>query len=124
MDGNLTHLCTENETTDADKVTYVQEFLEHYVVHILVLLRADVIACHIDLNTALGVLKFHKRSLTHDAAAHHTAGNAYLSRLFVILKLVFDIRAESVGGVFGSGIWVDAHIAQLLQTLASANLLF
>ena len=124
MDGNLTHLRAEHETTDADEITDIQEFLEHHVVHILVLIRADVIAGNIYLYAALRVLKFYKRSFTHHAAAHHTAGNAYLSGLFVILKLVLDVCAESIGGVFSSGIWIDAHIAQLLETLASAHLLF
>ena len=124
MDGNLAHLRTEHEATDANEVTDIEQFLEHHVVHILVLIRADVIAGNINLDAALRVLKFYKRSFTHDAAAHHAAGNAYLSGLFVILKLVLDVRAESVGGVFSSGIWIDAHIAQLLETLASANLLF
>ena len=132
MDGNFAHLRAEHEAVDADEVTDIEEFLEHHVIHILVFVRADVIACDIYLDAPLGILKFDKRRLTHDAAAHHTASDDYLwlfgfGILTVfrrILEVGFDVCAKSISGVLGCGIRIDTHAAQFLQTLASANLLF
>ncbi len=124
MHRNLARLCTEHETADSDEVADVHQLLEHHIIHILILTRADVITCHIHLNTALRVLQFHKRGLAHHAAAHHTTGNAYLTRLSIVDKFGTDICAESICGILGCRIWVDAHRTQLLQALAPADFLF
>ena len=53
VNSDLTHLCAEHESLYPDKVTYVKEFLEHLVIHLLILLiGADVITGDINLNTA------------------------------------------------------------------------
>ena len=56
MNRDLTHLGTEHESLNSDKVTYVKEFLEHLVVHLLILLiGADVVTGDVDLDTACRV---------------------------------------------------------------------
>ena len=60
VNGNLAHLGAEHKALYADKVAYVKKFLEHYIVQVLVLSRAKVIAAYINLNTAFGVLKLDK----------------------------------------------------------------
>ena len=132
-------LRAEHETPDTHEVAYVEEFLEHHVVSIFVLARTDVVAGDIHLNSSFRVLNFGKASLTHHAAAHHAAGNRHLRQLvgsngflafrgvnnpLAVGHLLFDVCAESIGWILGCGIGVDAHLAQLLQTLASAYLLF
>ena len=122
VDRDLTGLCLENETTDADDITNVEQFLEDRVVHIFVLTRADVVASDIDLDTAFAVLKLHETGFAHDTAAHHTSGDDDL-RLLSLLEVLLDVGAESCYGELCSGVGVDAHLAQLLQALAAANLL-
>ena len=46
-------LCAEDVAADTYKVAQVEQFLEHLVVHVLVVLRTDVIACYIHLYATL-----------------------------------------------------------------------
>src|SRR5574344_1836132 len=45
-------------------------------------------------------------------------------RLIIVVEIVADIGRIGIGGIFCCGIGVDTHLAQFLQTFASANLLF
>ena len=74
---DLTHLGAEHEALDTDEVTYVEEFLEHHVIHLLLHglwclafwgRGLYIIATHIYLDTTFGVLYLDERCLTHDAA--------------------------------------------------------
>ena len=124
MHADLAHLCAEHHTLDTDEVANIEQALEHDVVHILVLLGADVIAGDIHLDAALRVLQLHERSLTHHAAAHQTACDRYLARLVLVLELLFYIGRKSVGHILCGRIGLDAHGTQFVQTIASDNLLF
>ena len=42
----------------------------------------------------------------------------------LVVEIVADIGRIGIGGIFCCGIGVDTHLAQFLQTFASANLLF
>ena len=53
MHTNLTRLCAKHKALHANKVAQIQQLLEHHVIQVLVLLRTDVITCHIHLNPAL-----------------------------------------------------------------------
>ena len=119
---DLAGLCLEHEAADADNVADVKQFLEDRGVHIFVLTRADVVTGDIDLDTAFAVLKLHEAGFAHDTAAHHTSGDDDL-RLLSLLEVLLDVGAESCYGELSSGVGVDAHLAQLLQALAAANLL-
>lgn len=111
VNGDFAGLCLENETTDADDITDVEQFLEGRVVHIFVLTRADVVAGDINLDTAFAVLKLHETGFAHDAAAHHTSGDDDL-RLLSFLEVLLDVCAESCYGELSGGVGVDAHLAQ------------
>ena len=87
---DLTRLCLEDETFDADEVTDVEEFLKDLVVHVLVLVGADVVTGDIHLDSALAILQLHKAGLAHDTAAHHTSGDDDLL-LLPLLEVIFDV---------------------------------
>ena len=123
MNTDLARLCAENETTNTDEVTDIEQLLEHRIVQFLVLFGADVIAGDIHLDAPFRVLQLHKRCLAHDAAAHHSSCDAHLTRLVLVLERGDDVRTERIGGELGCGIGVDAHCPKLLQTLSSAYLL-
>ena len=101
MHTDLARLGAEHKTFHTNEVTQIQQLLEHYVIQILVLLRADVIPCHIHLHPTFRVLQLHKTGLTHHTAAHHAPSDAHLSKRFFrialyiqfrILKLSHDVR--------------------------------
>lgn len=60
MNRKLACLRVECKSLDAHHVTDVEKFLEHGVVHGLVLTRADLITFHIDLYPSGGILKLHE----------------------------------------------------------------
>ena len=122
MNRDLTRLCLEDETFDTDEVTDVEEFLKDLVVHVLVLVGADVVTGDIHLDSALAILQLYEASLAHDTAAHHTAGDDDLL-LLPLLEVVLDVYRKGIGGKLSCRIRVDTHVAQLLQALASSNLL-
>ena len=116
----LTSLGPEHESLNADEIAYIKKFLEHLVVHLLVLIRTDVITGDIDLDTACRIHQFYERCLAHNASAHHTAGYAYLSRLFgIIPETLLYPGCISVCRIHRCRIRVYAHGTQLLQTLSS-----
>ena len=121
---NLAGLCTEHEALHTDEVTDVEEFLEYCIIEFLVLVGADLVASHVNLDTALRVLQLSEACLTHHAAAHHSSGYHHLTRLVLVLEVGFDVSAEGVCGEFGCWIRVDTHIAEGLKALSSYNLLF
>ena len=91
VDADLACLRTEHRTADADKVADVKKFLKDDVVQILVLVRADVVAGDIDLDTSLRVLQLDERGLAHHAAAHHSSGNTDLTGGSLVTEVGEDI---------------------------------
>ena len=53
MNGDFSHLGTEDETLDTDEVTDIEKLLEHFIVEFLVLTRAQVITGDIHLYAPL-----------------------------------------------------------------------
>ena len=108
----------------AHEVANIEQFLEHSVVEFLVFTRTNLVAADIHLDTAVGILDFGKGSLTHNAAAHNTAGNAHLARLGFIAKSRLDFIAMTSHYKFCGRIRFNTHIAQTLQRVATNYLLF
>ena len=121
---HLAGLRAEHKALHADEIAEVEEFFHHAVVECLVLFGANVVARDVDLDAAARVEQLEERSLTHHAAAHHTAGDAYLAGRVVVLKVGNNFVAERVGGVFGCGVGVNAQRAKFRKGVAACNLLF
>ena len=121
---DLAGLRAEHEALHANEVAEVEELFHHAVVERLVLFGADVVAGDVDLNAAARVEQFEERSLAHDAASHHTAGDAHLAGRVVVLKVGNDFVAEGVGGIFGRGVGINAQRAKFRKGVAACNLLF
>ena len=121
---DLAGLRAEHEALHAHEVAEVEELFHHAVVERLVLFGADVVAGDVDLNAAARVEQFEERSLAHDAASHHTAGDAHLAGRVVVLKVGNNFVAERVGGVFGRGVGINAQCAKFRKGVAACNLLF
>ena len=124
MHRNLTGLGAECKSSHTDEIAYVHQFLEHLIIHVLVVARTNVVAGDINLYAAFGVLKFGKTGFAHYPTAHQPAGYAYLTRLVPVIELILYVNGKSVCGIFCCGIRIDAHLAQFLKALASANFLF
>ncbi len=107
-----------------DKVTYVEQLLEHYVIEVLVLAGAYLVAADVYLYTATRVLKLHKGGFAHDTAAHHTTGHSHFASGGVVFKIFFDFNRIAAHGVFGCGIRLYATTAHLLETCATYSFLF
>ena len=91
----------------------------------LIFADAKVVARDIYLDAAHRVLQLDKRGLAHDAAAHDAAGDRYLAGLFgTVDKIIFYFLRVSIYRIFGCGIGLDTHFAQLVQTVAANDLLF
>ena len=105
MDGNLTHLCDEHITLHTDNVADIQQTLEHRVVHRLVLARANLVAFHIQLDSSMRVLQFHKRCRTHNSAAHDATCYTDVLKQRVILRILlqnlarFGVHLIQCGGI-------------------------
>ena len=123
MNRDFTCQGAKNESLDTDKITDVKQFLKDFIVQVFVVVRADVVTGNVYLNSAFAVLKFYKAGFTHHATAHHSSCDDYLAFFFLFLETVFNVGRESIGGILGSWIGVNAHRAQFLQALATANLL-
>ena len=93
MNGYLARLGAEYKALYAYDVAYVEEFLEYYIIHILILARTEVVAAHIHLYASFVILKFHEGGLAHYAAAHYATGHNHLARR---LKLIAE-RALYLG---------------------------
>ena len=52
MNGNLTSLCTENETLHTDEVTDVEELLEYCIIKVFVLVWTNLVTSYINLNSS------------------------------------------------------------------------
>ena len=139
MHADFARLGAEHVALHADEVADVEQALEHHVVHILVLVGTQLVARHVDLDAAAGVLHLGKRGLTHDAAAHHAAGDAHLRQLLgcqgllalghvnlplAVLDVLSDFGTKSIRRILCGRVGVDAHLAQFLKTLSANNLLF
>ena len=124
MDADFARLGAEHKSLHTDEVTHVEQLLEHRVIQVLILVRTQVIAAHIDLHTASGILQFKEGRLAHDAAVHHAASNAHLAGLGLVAEVGNDIVTVGIHHKLVSGIRVDAHSLKLLQTVAADNLLF
>ncbi len=93
MNADLTGLCTENRTLNADNIAHVQLFER------LIGLLANCVLCHVRLDRSLQILHMAERSLTHDAFGHHAARHPY-SRSVERLKAVPDLLAVMSNVVF------------------------
>ena len=123
--GDFARLCAEYETADTHEVANIEQLLEYRVVQLLIFAGAKVVARDIYLDAAHRVLQLDKRGLAHDAAAHDAAGDRYLTGLFgTVDKIIFYFLRVSIYRIFGCGIGLDAHFAQLVQTVAANDLLF
>ena len=119
MYGNLTCLCAEHKSLDADNVADVEQFLEENVVGVLVFSRTKVVAADVNLDTAFGVLQFHKRGFAHDAA-----GNSHFAWFGVVFEVFLNLFCVSCNYIFLSGIRLYSHLSEFGETVASHNLLF
>ena len=124
MYGDFAGLRTENVAADAHKVAYVEQFLKHHVVEILVFAGADFIAGYIHLYTPFGVLKLHKGSLAHYAACHYTACHRHITCRCVVAEIEANLFAVCVNGKFCRGIRLYAHAAESLEATAADLFLF
>ena len=125
MDGNLSYLCGEDISFDADNVSNVHELLENRVVERLVFARANFVSVDIDLYATGAVLKLGKGSLTHDAFAHDTAGNGDVLVLGLVdLIVLLDGRRRGVYRIEIGRIRINPQFFQLVHRLAADNFLF
>ena len=122
MNRYFAHLRLENIAFNAYDVANIEKLFKHFVVQILIFCGAEVVARDIQLYASLAVLQLCKRRLSHDSLAHQAACDGYFA-LFIVLEIGLDVVARGVYGKLFGGIGVDAHVAKLLQTLATANLL-
>jgi hypothetical protein len=125
VNGEFAGLRGEHEALDADDVADVQQFFEHVVVERLVVARADVVAAHVDLHAAGGILDFGKRGVAHDAEEHDAPGqgNVFIVSL-VFLVVLLNVRDGDVD-VEGLGRErLDAQLLKVRQFLAPVLLLF
>ena len=110
-DADLAGLCHEDLARDADDVARVVGLED------VVLVLADVVARHEDLDTALLVLHVHKRDLAHAAERHDTAGDSDLL-VFHRLEVVLDVFRPR-GHVKGLlKVRVPAHLTELFEFLS------
>ena len=115
----------EGETLDADDVADIEEFLEDGVVQGLVFAGTDFVAFDIDLDAAAVVLQFDEGRRTHDAPAHHTAGDPDIFEVaFLRIKTLLDVPGRCIDREFGCGIGLDAQFVKFLQRCAAAKFLF
>ena len=133
--GNLTRLCAVHVTLHADEVADVEELLEYHVVEVLVFAGAELVAVDIYLDTAVGVLQFHKGGFTHYTAAHYAAGYAHAARRRGVGKGIpfgVDGNVGEVGfyfvgmtrhNVFSCGVGVDTHGTELFERLTANGFL-
>ena len=152
MHRNLAHLGAENKTFDTDDIADIEQFLEYHVIHLLLSRGGrltfgrrslNIVAAHIHLNAALRVLKLNKRSLTHDAFAHESAGNTnsvacvpfsffarcrHLNSTILVSgkvdEISFDFYRMTSHFIFRCGVGVNAQIAHGLKRAASYLFLF
>ena len=124
MYGDFAHLGSEHKTFDAHKVADIEQFFEEHIVEVLVFIRAKVVTTNVNLDSAFCILKFHERSLSHDASAHDTSRDAHITHLGVVLKVFFDFFGVAGYNEFGSRIRLDSHFTQLGKTVTTNNLLF
>ena len=117
--------CAEHVAFDTDKIAKVEQFLHERVVRRLVLFGANLIAADVDLDASTRVEQFEESGFAHHAASHHATGHAHLARRFLlIVEVGEDVVAESVGGIFGGRIGVDAQGADFVEGVAACNFLF
>ena len=124
MYGDLACLCPKHKTFHTDEVTDVEQSLEHLIIQVLVLAWTNVVACDIHLHASFRVLKLNEARLSHHSTTHHTASDAHLPWLVVVLEVCLDVSREGIRWILCCWVWVDSHLAQLLQTLSSAYFLF
>ena len=142
VNADFARLRAEHVAFHADEVAQVEQLLKYFIIKILVLARTDGVALYVYLNATLRVLQFGKAGLAHDTLAHDTSGDAHHPAVFwgsrlahvvaflvfandgQILKVVDNICAPRCDWKLCSRVGIDAHRAQFLQTLASADFLF
>ena len=132
MDADFARLRAEDETFHTDKVADVHQLLEHHVIVFGPLYGflggggdgLQVVAGDVHLYAPFRVLQFHKRCLSHHAAAHHASGDAHLAWLGVVAEAVAYLSRESVGGILCGGIGIDAHLSQCVERLSAQYFLF
>ncbi len=114
MDGNLACLRAEDKALDAYEVANVEQTLEDGIIHGLIFARADVVAGDVDLYSAFGVLYLSERSFSHDASAHQSSCDTYLTLRLIVVEVLAYVRTECVRGILCGRIGFDAHVAQFL----------
>ena len=72
MDGNLSGLCPEHFSLNADHIAYVQLF------ELFVVLLAHAVPRHIGLDVAFQILHIAERRLSHHTLGHHASCDGYL----------------------------------------------
>ena len=101
MDGHFARFGAEYKALNAQDIADIHGF------KVRVYVLAHILAAHIDLNLALAVQKMHKGGLAHNAAAHHTAGNAH-SLVFQLVKAGQNVRGGMGAVKTGNGVGVAA----------------
>jgi len=114
MNGNLSHLCRENNTLHADDITDIHTF------EFLVGFFTQIISGHVALNIALQILNVAERGLSHHALGHHTSGNGNLFS-FPLAVIIFYISAVYGYIIFGNLERILSGCLKLCQLLP-ANL--
>ena len=97
---DLTAAGTEHDALDTDDITDIQ------LLEPLVLLGADLVDLHIDLDLALLVLNVAEGSLAHVTLGHDTTGDGNFL-VFHLLKIVQDLLA--VGGALKTNLYERIH---------------
>ena len=117
----FSHLRAENFAFDANEIAYVEQFLEHGVVHLFPF--RQVVARNIYLYASAAVHKFGKRCLAHDASAHHASGQYHFGAVEGV-EIVFYVPRVVCGYEFGGRVRLYAHIAERLHCLPAYYFLF
>ena len=108
----LSDLGLERLAFHADEIPAVQELLEHVVVQPLVLSGTQLISVEVNLKRTFVVLQFGKRSLAHDATAHHPSCEFDLQAL---LEVGFQGCTVVGDGKCRRRIGVDATLTKRLH---------
>ena len=117
MNRDLALLGTEHGALHAQDITDIP------LLKVGIVFLAHIIPAHIYLQPSGGIQQIHKAGLTHHAAAHHAAGNAYRFAL-QRLKVIPDLLVLGIPVIFRDLIGVLAGFAQCRQLVPAHLYLF